>query len=102
MSEVQEGIFPMPLLRAWRALFLNRSLPYVAHYAGVGGPHWVHRRCRTRLIEDHLLGTVSISLSSSDASGWCRWACLDDDLPTGLATLQKVADIFLELGAPSL
>lgn len=102
MGEAREAVYPTPLLQAWRALFLNRSLPYVAQYPGVGGPHWVHRRCRTRVIEDHLLGTVAISLSSSDAAGWCRWACLDDDTPAGLATLQKVASIFGELGAPSL
>ncbi|MBA2680745.1 MAG: hypothetical protein H0U76_20410 [Ktedonobacteraceae bacterium] len=100
MAAAREAVYPTPLLQAWRKVFLNRSLPYVAQYPG-GGPHWVHRRCRTRVIEEHLLGSCAISLSSTDEAGWCRWACLDDDTANGLATLQRVGGIFAHLGAPS-
>lgn len=98
MEVTSEAVYPTALLQSWRRVFLNRSLPYVAQYPR-GGPHWVQRRCRTRVIEQHLLGQVAISLSSTDASGWCRWACLDDDTPQGIATLQQVARICAELGA---
>jgi hypothetical protein len=97
MPYAADWSFPPPLLRAYRALFLNRSVPYAAQEPD-GSYRWVQRRARWLVIERHLLGLQTVALSSLDRAGWCRWVCLDADAPGALPQLVALAARLTDLG----
>src|SRR5690242_6371815 len=69
---------PPALLEAWRRRFVNRSRPYALQQPD-WTYRWVYEECTAEVVDAHLHGEVTLALSSTDARGWCRWACLDLD-----------------------
>jgi hypothetical protein len=89
------------LLEGWLRLFANRLQPYALQQAD-GSYRWVYEPCTAVLLGAHLVGEITLAFSSTDARGWCRWACLDVDVPGSLPQLFAVRAVFAELGMPGL
>jgi len=78
-----------PLLDGWLTRFGNRERPYALQQAD-GSYRWVYEPVTHAVLQAHLAGEVTLALSSSDARGRCRWACLDVDVPGSLPQLLAV------------
>jgi len=89
------------LLEGWRAAFVNRARPYAVQQPD-GAYRWVYEDCTDALLAAHLAGELALALSSTDARGWCRWACLDVDVPGSLPQLFGVRAALAELGLPGV
>jgi len=89
------------VLEDWLRLFVNRELPYAVQQVD-GSYRWVHEPLTPALLAAHLAGETTLALSSSDARGRCRWACLDVDVPGGLPQLLAVREALVELELPGL
>ncbi len=87
---------PTVLLEGWLHTFLNRVRPYALQQAD-GAYRWVYEDCTPALVAAHLAGELTLALSSTDARGWCRWACLDVDVPGTLPQLLTVRAALAEL-----
>ncbi len=95
------GHVPHHLLQDWLTLFVNRELPYAVQQAD-GSYRWVYEPVTPALLAAHLAGQITLALSSSDARGRCRWACLDVDVPGSLPQLLAVREPLAELELPGL
>src|SRR5215469_738275 len=95
------SLLPPDLLLAWRARFVNRSHPY-ALQQGDGSYRWVYEELTDDVLAAHLRGELTLAPSSTDARAWCRWACLDVDVPGALPELLAVRDALAEIGFPGL
>jgi hypothetical protein len=84
------------------ALFANRSRPYAVQQVHDGSYRWVYEELTSQLVAAHLTGELTLALSSLDAQGGARWACLDVDVPGSLPQLVDVRAAFAELGLPGL
>src|SRR5262245_17072850 len=85
------GSFPPALLKSWQHAFVNRLQPYAVQQLD-GTYRWVYEDCTLELLAAHLAGEVTLALSSIDARGWSRWACLDVDVPGSLPQLLTLRD----------
>ncbi len=74
------------LVERWGEQFVNRVQPY-ALQQGDGTYRWVYAPADRAVLADHLRGVQTIALSSTDAHGLCKWACLDVDQPEALPQL---------------
>jgi hypothetical protein len=90
-----------PLLEAWQALLVNRAQPYALQQAD-GTYRWVYETLGPPLLLAHLRGDCTLALSSTDATGRCRWLCLDADQADALPHLLSLAGALADLGLPSL
>jgi len=99
-SPVAAALAPT-LLEGWLRLFLNRARPYALQQPD-GAYRWVYEDCTAALVAAHLAGEQTLALSSTDARGWCRWACLDVDVPGSLPQLLSVRAAVAELGLVGL
>ncbi len=85
------------MLDGWLHTFLNRVRPYALQQVD-GAYRWVYEDCTPALVAAHLAGELTLALSSTDARGWCRWACLDVDVPGSLPQLLAVRTALADLG----
>ncbi len=93
---------PAPdLFDAWRQLWVNRSRPY-ALQRGDGTYRWVHQTLSDEVLRAHLAGELTLALSSTDARGWTRWACLDADATDALPQLLALRSAFAARDLPGL
>ena len=90
-----------PLVRAYQALFLNRTTPY-ARQRDDGSYRWLFQPCDDTVLGAHLAGSITIAVSSLDEAGKCHWLCLDGDGEGGLAQLLRVRAHFAERGLPGV
>jgi hypothetical protein len=94
--------FADELLEAWRGLWVNRTQPYARQQAD-GSYRWVYAPCDLAVLRGHLTGEHTIALSSTDARGWAKWACLDADAADALPQLVALRAALEEgFGIPSL
>jgi hypothetical protein len=104
-EESQEGIGELlPLVSVaeqWMTLFANRTRPYAVQQQD-GAYRWVYAELTPRLVDAHLAGELTLALSSLDARGGARWACLDVDAPGSLPQLLDVRAALAGLGLPGL
>ncbi len=91
----------LPLLAAFARQFINRASPYTLQQRD-GTYRWVRQILTVEDLASHLAGDITIAISSSDASGCTRWACLDADAADGLAQLVRLREGFADLGWPSV
>src|SRR5262245_54531958 len=77
------------LMRGWEALQVNRTRPYAVQQDD-GTYRWIFRPLDRKALRAHFSGTTTLALSSLDEQGQCRWVCLDDDTPDGMAQLVHV------------
>jgi len=89
------------LAERWMATFANRPRPYAVQRPG-GSYRWVYEELTPRLVAAHLAGEVTLALSSLDARGAARWACLDVDVPGSLPQLLDLRAALAGLGELSL
>jgi hypothetical protein len=97
-DHVQEGTDPCvasALVEGWLHAFVNRSQPYALQQAD-GTYRWVYEECIRELLAAHLAAEVTLALSSTDARGRARWACLDVDVPGSLPQLLALRDALAE------
>ncbi len=92
---------PNQILQDWLHLFAHRELAYAMQQAD-GSYRWVYEPLTPALLAAHLAGEMTLALSSSDARGRCRWACLDVDVPGSLPQLLVVREALAELDLPGL
>jgi hypothetical protein len=85
----------------WMALFANRTRPYAVQQ-GDGSYRWVYEELTPQLVVAHLMGELTLALSSTDVRGEARWACLDVDVPGSFSQLLALRDALAELGLPGL
>jgi hypothetical protein len=99
MSEQQQtGLQPYlasALLEGWLRAFLNRAQPYAVQQPD-GTYRWVYEDCTAAVLAAHVAGDLTLALSSTDARGWGRWACLDVDVPGSLPQLLALRDALAE------
>jgi len=98
---VPDGPFPPALLHGWWDAFVNRARPYAIQQAD-GTYRWVYEDCTAELLAAHLAGEATLALSSTDARGRARWACLDVDMPGSLPQLLALRDALAGLDLPGL
>ncbi len=89
------------LLEGWRQLFVNRSQPYALQQED-GSYRWRYEPCTLEILAAHLSGKRTLALSSTDARGWCRWACLDVDISGALPQLLALRVALAARGLPGL
>jgi len=90
-----------PLMEDWLTRFVNCERPYALQQSD-GSYRWVYEVVTRTVLQAHLAGEVTLALSSSDARGRCRWACLDIDVPGSLLHLLAVHEALAELALPGL
>jgi len=88
---------PATLAGRWMALFANRTRPYAVQQPD-GSYRWVYEELTPKLVAAHLAGESTLALSSLDARGAARWACLDVDVPGSLPQLLDLRAGLAELG----
>src|SRR5262249_1014331 len=89
---------PLPVLAGrGMALFANGGRPYAVQQAD-GSYRWVYEELRSALVAAHLAGESTLALSSLDARGAARWACLDVDVPGSLPQLLELRAALAEPG----
>ncbi len=91
---------PESLLQGWLRLFVNRSQPYALQQPD-GSYRRIYEPCAPALLARHLAGELTLALSSTDTRGWCRWVCLDVDVPGSLPQLLEVRDALADVAALS-
>ncbi len=103
MSEEQPAeLLPLAsLAEHWMTLFVNRTRPYAIQQAD-GSYRWVYEDLTPPLVVAHLAGELTLALSSLDAGGGARWACLDVDVPGSLPHLLELRAALAELGLPGM
>ncbi len=93
---------PAPdLFDAWRSLWVNRSRPYALQRRD-GTYRWVHQTLSDEVLRSHLAGELTLALSSTDARGWTRWACLDADAMDAFPQLLALRSAFATRDLPGL
>jgi hypothetical protein len=88
-------------LLGWERLLVNRPQP-TAVQQDDGSYRWVNKPCTLALLREHLAGRVTLALSSLDADGGARWACLDADAPESLGTLVQLHAALGDRGWPGI
>jgi hypothetical protein len=92
---------PPDWLLGWERLLVNRAQPSAVQQDD-GSYRWVQDACTPALLREHLAGRVTLALSSLDASGGARWACLDADAPDSLGPLVHLHAALGDLGWPGI
>src|SRR5258706_4085794 len=92
---------PSALLDGWRRVFVNRSQPYAVQQPD-GTYRWRQEPCELDVLAGHLGGAPTLALASTDARGWCKWACLDADAADALPQLVALARWLAADGLPGV
>jgi hypothetical protein len=88
---------PPEWLAGWERLLVNRPQPYAVQQDD-GSYRWVQDACTPALLREHLAGRITLALSSLDAAGGARWACLDADALDSLGLLVQLHAALGDLG----
>lgn len=88
---------PDELVVTWRTIWVNRERPYALQQKN-GTYRWLHDALTRELLAAHLAGEVTLALSSADAEGSAKWACLDIDQKVAPSRLLRLRDAFGEHG----
>jgi hypothetical protein len=90
---------PEDLVRAWSETWVNRARPYALQQVD-GSYRWIHDAVTGATLAAHLAGDLTLALSSADARGLAKWACLDIDQRVTPEVLLRLRDTIAERGLP--